>query len=332
MPKMKRKAMRKSFHLVRYWTFLLLFTLSTLATQAQNGTMKVVSWNVENLFDCKHDTLKNDHEFLPEGAYRWTHGRYWRKLDNVARTLAALAEDDRWPDLVGLCEVENDTVLRDLTCRSPLRAARYRYVMTESPDLRGIDVGLLYQPSRFRLLRHESLRIPSQEKGLRPTRDILHAVGCVGEDDTLHVLLVHLPSRVGNSRESTKNRQLAARVLANVVDTLKDKKLLVMGDFNAEPRDVVFSQLTPPLCSLIPLGKRAARRGTYYFRHRWCFLDHILLSPSLYACSDGEARVAALPFLLNSQGAPWRTFGGTSYTGGFSDHLPLTTKIFTSRP
>lgn len=330
MPKKERMALFKSLHLMKYATFLLLLSLSTLAGLAQEG-MTVVSWNVENLFDCRDDSLKDDSEFLPEGTYRWTRGRYWRKLDNVARTMAALADNDCWPDLVGLCEVENDTVLRDLTRKSTLRVADYRYVMTDSPDRRGVDVALMYQPSRFHLLRHEAIRIPSEEHGLRPTRDILHAVGCVGRGDTLHVLVVHLPSRVGGTKASRQNRRLAAEVLASVVDTLRLKHLLVMGDFNAESGDEVFARLTPPLHSLIPQGRKAAGEGTYFFRNRWSYLDHMLLSATLFACSERQARVATLPFLLTPEGTPWRTFRGTTYAGGFSDHLPLTTKIFTSR-
>ena len=101
-----------------------------------------------------------------------------------------------------------------------------------------------------------------------------------------------------------------------------------MGDFNAEPGDDVFKRLMPPLRSLIPQGHRARGKGTYYFRQRWCFLDHILLSESLYARSQKEARVATMPFLLTKEGIPRRTYKGTAYSGGFSDHLPLTTKLF----
>ena len=121
-----------------------------------------VELNCENLFDCRHDSLKNDTEFLPEGSYHWTPYRYWRKLDRIGQTIIACGEDRcgenlkdkekengsgwNWklPDLVALCEVENDSVLRDLTKRSLLRNASYEYVMTQSDDERGIDVALLY--------------------------------------------------------------------------------------------------------------------------------------------------------------------------------------------
>ena len=117
-------------------------TLGTLLV----SLFTLVQLNCENLFDCRHDSLKDDHEFLPEAYRRWTPSRYWKKLNRIGQEIVACGgEGKQWrlPDLVALCEVENDSVLRDLTHRSLLRTARYEYVMTNSPDVRGIDVALL---------------------------------------------------------------------------------------------------------------------------------------------------------------------------------------------
>ena len=167
-------------------------------------------YNVENLFDCRHDSLKEDREFLPDGEKKWTPSRYWRKLDALSKVVAAVGEE-RLPDLVGLCEVENDSVLFDLTRRSSLRALGYRYVATHSPDVRGIDVALLYQPGSFRLLESHEIPVPSAEAGFRPTRNVLYVKGEVLSGDTLHVLVCHLPSRLGATRVSRRHRMLAAR-------------------------------------------------------------------------------------------------------------------------
>ena len=294
--------------------------------QGQAGDV-VLFWNVENLFDCRHDTLKNDYDFLPEGSHRWTRRRYWHKLDDISRTLAAVTEEEgQWPALIGLCEVENDTVLRDLTQRSPLRRAGYDYVMTESGDERGVDVALLFQPKRFRLLGYHAVRIPSLEHGFRPTRDILYASGQLPTGDTLHLLVVHLPSRAGYHRGSGRHRKLAVQTLRQAVDSLAGKAVLVMGDFNSEPRDPLFRRLCPPLRSLMPQARRELRKaqGTYFFQGQWGYLDHILVSPELYGkVREGKAKAVRYPFLLDEQGHPWRTFRGPSYAGGFSDHLPL---------
>ena len=160
---------------------------------AQQIRFRVVSWNVENLFDIHHDSLKNDREFLPDALRHWNYTRYKKKLTDMARVITAVGEWEP-PALVGLCEVENDTVLRDLTRRSPLKELNYRYVMTDSPDLRGIDVALLYQRDLFKLLSFRSVSIPPL-KQFRPTRDLLHVSGLLLTGDTLDVFVCHLPSR-----------------------------------------------------------------------------------------------------------------------------------------
>ena len=130
--------------------------------------------NCENLFDTRHDSLKNDLEFLPEGSYKWTPYRYWAKLNHLGQEI--VAQSNPIPDFVAMCEVENDSVMFDLTKRSLLRNAGYEYVMTSSPDERGIDVALLYQPASFALLHSHSIRI-TPLPDTRPTRDILYASG-----------------------------------------------------------------------------------------------------------------------------------------------------------
>lgn len=302
-------------------SFLLLYGTGEIMCQRYT----IMSWNVENLFDCRDDSLKNDEEFLPEAERRWTPWRYWRKLDQLARTIAAVEPQNGWPMLVGLMEVENDSVLFDLTRRSPLRRAGYDFLITQSPDERGIDVGLLYQPEVFRILRQDCVRVPSVQNGFRPTRDILHAVGLLPAGDTLHVLAVHMPSRAGDSRQGSRHRTLAFNTLCSVLDSLRGEKVLLMGDFNAEPSDPIFRQLGEGMVSLMPQRKRELRKakGTYVFRKQWSYLDHFFVSPALLPCVESGARVARFPFLLDENGFPFRTYRGPAYVGGISDHLPL---------
>lgn len=286
---------------------------------------RVMWWNVENLFDCQHDSLHDDLEFLPEGIHHWTRGRYWKKLDNLSRTIAAVAGDDDWPMAIGICEVENDTVLRDLTRRSPLRIARYAYIHEESPDPRGIDVAMLYDSLQFRPLGHQAIRIPSVDHGHPPTRDILYVWGlCPTQPDTLHFIMLHLPSRAGSGRQGEAHRKLAVRTLCTLLDSLQDKSILLMGDFNAEPRDAIFRIIGDRMISLMPQSRKELRRaqGTYYFQHLWGFLDHILVSQRLHPRCK-ELKVGRFPFLLTEKGTPWRTYQGPVYKGGFSDHLPI---------
>ena len=173
--------------------------------------------NCENLFDTRHDSLKNDLEFLPEGSYRWTPYRYWAKLNHLGQEI--VAQSNPIPDFVAMCEVENDSVMFDLTRRSLLRNAGYEYVMTSSPDERGIDVALLYQPASFALLHSHSIRIKPLPD-TRPTRDILYASGLLITGDTLHIFVVHAPSRRGGEVASRSYRLHVADWLAAAVDSV----------------------------------------------------------------------------------------------------------------
>ena len=149
-----------------------------------SGFLTLVELNCENLFDCQDDSLKQDEEYLPEATRHWTSRRYWRKLNNTAQELLSTC-DDGIPDLIALCEVENDSVVNSLVRRSLLRNAGYEYLMTQSPDVRGIDVALLYSPAAFAPISSYSLRV-QPIAGMRPTRDILYVSGRTLGGDTLH--------------------------------------------------------------------------------------------------------------------------------------------------
>ena len=287
----------------------------------------LMEWNVENLFDTKHDEGKEDTDFTPEGAYRWTRSRYWRKLDDVASVIAeAEGVAGAVPALIGLCEVENDTVLTDLCRRSALRTLGYEYVMTDSPDARGIDVALLYQPVLFRPLQWRSIRVPSAEQRLPRTRDILYVQGVrLREDyglDTLHVVVVHLPSKTGG-RQGDRNRRLAATTLWHLTDSIQEAcsgQIVVMGDFNTTPKDRLFRKARHPLTRVAMRGE-----GSYKYRGVWQWIDHMLVRDGGGAV---EGSVIATPRQLEPNKTyggtmPRRTFRGPSYHGGVSDHLPL---------
>ncbi len=300
---------------------------------------RVMFYNVENLFDCRHDSLKEDREFLPDGERKWTPFRYWRKLDALSKVVAAVGEE-RLPDLIGLCEVENDSVLFDLTRRSALRALGYRYVATHSPDVRGIDVALLYQPGSFRLLDFREVAVPSAEAGFRPTRNILYVRGGVLSGDTLHVFVCHLPSRLGATHVSRRHRMLAARTVRDVADSVRattaDARIVLMGDFNAGSEDEVFREVFFPYFREPALAAfRDDVEGSYRYRGIWEIIDHILVSPVLmeggrrFYTGDGRRAVVSFPFMCEREKTyggvrPFRTYQGLLYKGGYSDHLPVT--------
>ena len=323
---------------------LLILTLITICavTYSMAQRLTVMELNVENLFDTQHDTLKNDYEFLPDGSYHWTRTRYWRKLNRVGQTIIACgspvgeerAKEDMWsmPDLVGLCEVENDTVLRDLTKRSLLRKARYSYVMTDSPDERGIDVALLYSPFTFQLLNSYPLRI-TPLKDMRPTRDVLYAAGRLLTGDTLHVFVVHAPSRSGGERATRPNRRLVAERLIGAVDSIRalspDAHLLLMGDFNDYADSPALQLLEQHGLVNVSKGAQGSNgaKGTYRYQGDWGSLDQMLTSRSLAQRVD-NCIIYDAPFLLEKDEKyggvkPKRNYLGPRYRNGFSDHLPL---------
>lgn len=290
--------------------------------------------NCENLFDTRHDSLKNDLEFLPEGSYKWTPYRYWAKLNHLGQEI--VAQSNPIPDFVAMCEVENDSVMFDLTRRSLLRNAGYEYVMTSSPDERGIDVALLYQPASFSLLHSHSIRIKPLPN-TRPTRDILYASGLIITGDTLHVFVVHAPSRRGGEQASRPYRLHVASQLAEAVDSVyaisRDAKIIIAGDFN----DYVDSPALQYLYEhhLINISADAkgshGAKATYRWHGEWRSLDQILCSPSLAARKQSSV-IGDLPFLLEDDEKyggkkPYRTYLGPRYLGGYSDHLPLVVQL-----
>ena len=295
--------------------------------------LTLVELNCENLFDCRHDSLKQDTEWLPEGARQWTPARYWRKLNNIGQELLSCM-DDGLPDLVALVEIENDSVARDLTRRSLLRNAGYEYLMTESPDVRGIDVALLYQPLTFRPLCYDCLEIEPLE-GMRPTRDILYVQGETRGGDTLHVFVVHAPSRFGGERQTRPNRMLVARRLADAIGALPPRAgVVVAGDFNDYADSPALQYLEQ--CGLHNIGRDAKGRngqaeGTYRYQGEWESIDHILVSGRLLDSVE-QCYINDSPFLLEEEkkygGArPLRTYNGYRYQRGFSDHLPLVARF-----
>ena len=294
-----------------------------------------VELNCENLFDTVHDSLKNDTEFLPDGSYHWTRTRYWKKVNHLSQEIIALGElMDGWrlPDMIALCEVENDSAMIALTKRSLLRRAGYEYIMTDSPDERGIDVALMYQPVSFQLLSHYSIRI-KQHPNTRPTRDILYAKGVLIDDDTLHVFVVHAPSRRGGEQASRPYRLQVASLLAHSVDSIysmnDSARIIIAGDFNDYSDSPALKMLEGH--HLVNISKEAKGRngakGTYRYHGEWRSLDQMLCSRSLQrlvkSCEIGD-----LPFLLQDDEKyggkkPFRNYLGPRYLGGYSDHLPL---------
>lgn len=310
--------------------FLRLLLLLLVPTVCCAQKLTLVELNCENLFDIRHDSLKQDTDFMPDGPRRWTPRRYWQKLSSIAQEL--LACSDGLPDLVALTEVENDTVMRDLCRRSLLRNAGYRYLMTESDDVRGIDVALLYQPVAFRPICYETIPIAPPKKDMRPTRDILYVKGET-LSGILHVFVIHSPSRYGGEKESRPYRMAVARKLAEAIAAIGEADIVVAGDFNDYTNSPSLRFLNSTGLHNLTADKQGANgaKGTYRYKGEWRSLDHILASPQLAERLD-TAYIYDAPFLLEDEPKyggkrPFRTYYGFKYTGGSSDHLPLVVRF-----
>ena len=315
----------------------IIYYSSFIPVRAQSLTF--VELNCENLFDYRHDEGKDDTEYLPEATRHWTKKRYWRKLNNIAQEILSCSEDGI-PDLIALCEVENDSALHDLTKRSLLRNAGYEYLMTSSPDFRGIDVALLYSPFSFAPIRSCPIRVTPIE-GMRPTRDLLYVCGETSSGDTLHVFVAHLPSRFGGERYSRPFRQTAAERLCQSIDSIyaisPEAKLLIAGDFNDGPDGPVLQQICQHGLYNLTKDAHGANdvKGTYRYKGEWESIDHILGSPHIYNKVE-TARIHSPKFLLEDERIyggfkPRRTYNGMRYQPGYSDHLPLVVRLLLIR-
>lgn len=320
------------------WACLVIITLhsSFLSLHSLSAqSLTIVELNCENLFDYFDDEGKDDAEYLPEATRHWTKKRYWRKLNNIAQELLSTS-DEGIPDLIALCEVENDSALHDLTKRSLLRNAGYEYLMTSSPDLRGIDVALLYSPFSFAPINSYAIRITPIE-GMRPTRDILYVCGETISADTLHVFVVHAPSRYGGERYSRPFRKVVADCLCQSVDSIRnlssDAKILIAGDFNDGADSPTLRQICQHDLRNLTKDVRGENgvRGSYRYQGEWECIDHVLGSTNIYDKVE-SARIHSPKFLLEDEKLyggfrPRRTYNGMRYQPGYSDHLPLVVRI-----
>jgi hypothetical protein len=309
--------------------------------------LRIAFYNVENLFDTINDPNTNDEEFLPTSDRKWDGYKYHEKLNHIYKTLTALGGWDA-PAIIGFCEIENRFVLNELITKTPWKKLKYNIIHEDSPDRRGIDVGLIYRSEKFRPLTHEAIRLTFPKDTSVKTRDILYVKGLVFKKDTLHVFVNHWPSRSGGQAASEPRRIFAAQKIRHYVDSIcarnPDANIVIMGDFNDEPGDKSLleglqaktSKEELKDCDLyntsFPYYKQG--KGTEKHKEHWAVLDQIILSSSLVTgksgliVQDGISYIFDAPWLLEEDTKylgtmPFRTYAGPKYLGGYSDHLPV---------
>lgn len=308
--------------------------------------IRIGFYNTENYFDPFTDTLSDYHEFDPGGNRHWDMERYRIKQQHIFKVIAAMGG---WHgmDVMAFAEIENRFVLEDLLKNTPLRREDYGIVHFESPDHRGIDVGMIYRKNVFHLLFSEAIPVRDTAGKIMRTRDILYVKGRVGTD-TLHLLINHWPSRYGGLMATVSKRMLAAKVLVHILDSVchiqPNARILIMGDFNETLSDKALQYVIKSVrfCRIIPLLPHAdfdEAKGTIRNQQGWTTFDRILCSKNFLLSGaplfvkDKSFHIFDVPFLLerdlkNMGFRPNRTYIGFSYHGGFSDHLPVYVDTF----
>ncbi|MBT8185538.1 MAG: endonuclease/exonuclease/phosphatase family protein [Eudoraea sp.] len=309
----------------------------------------IAFYNVENLFDTINDTLIYDDDRTPEGKDEWTLERYNKKVADISGVLAEIGLESTGssPDIIGLCEVEKQDVVEDLVHHPNLIGEHYGIIHTDSPDERGIDVALIYKKSAFLPIHFVSHRLllldEMQERDY--TRDQLVVSGRL-DNNLIHLIINHWPSRSGGASRSRPGRIAAARLNKRITDSIlkisPDSGIIIMGDFNDNPTDdslkkvlrtksstdsLQATSLFNPMESLFKKGL-----GTLAYRDEWSLFDQILLSGNLVSrttlnFSYWKVGIYNPSYLITQtgrfKGYPYRTYAGGIYTGGFSDHFPV---------
>ena len=313
---------------MRRLILLMLLSAVGLNVMAQeSGQMLVMFWNLENFFDwTDQGTGESDAEFSSAGKRHWTRKRFYSKCDAIAKTIFHIGDlYGKLPDVMGFAEIENRGVLEKLCSSTLLRKCGYRIVHFDSSDRRGIDVAFLYRTTCSSLLS-TSLRTPETDGKKLQTRDMLHiSLKDLQTDEIYDYIVCHHPSKFGGEESSIPKRLAAMTALKEMCDSLGNRNIIVMGDFNDVPSAAQFDMLDNILVNKSD-SLHAAGRGTIRYEGKWDLIDMFLVSSNIEGHSVMD--IPEVPFLMTRESRhagekPLRTYSGPRYLGGVSDHLPV---------
>ena len=304
-------------------------------TSAKADTFVVMSYNVENFFHCQDDSLKNDDDFTPDGAYHWNYTKMEEKAQRIKKVIMA-ANGHNYPAVVGLCEVEGLKAVNYLLYQSGLNQCGYKALCYPTPDRRGIAVAMLYDANRVTLIDSKAINVSIADSSFL-TRDVLYAK-LQFETDTFHVFVNHWPSKYGGVNETIWKREHVARQLRSFCDSITSAdaqaKMILVGDFNdtAEAPAIadVFGAKSEGTDYINLSGDTES--SSYKYRGDWGTIDHIIVSKNLCNVNRPLFKVCNLWFIEENDDRfgglkPFRTYIGQEYHGGFSDHFPVLVKI-----
>lgn len=313
---------------MRRLILLMLLSVVGFALRAQENEKKLAMfWNLENFFDwTDQGTGESDAEFSSYGKRHWTRKRFYTKCDAVSKTIFHIGDlYGKLPDVIGFAEIENRGVLEKLCSSTLLRKCGYRIVHFDSSDRRGIDVALLYRTTCYNHLS-TSLRAPETDGKKLQTRDMLHiSLKDLQTDEIYDYIVCHHPSKFGGEESSIPKRLAAMTALKEMCDSLGNRNIIVMGDFNDVPSAAQFDMLDNILVNKSD-SLHAAGRGTIRYEGKWDLIDMFLVSSNIEGHSVMD--IPEVPFLMTRESRhagekPLRTYSGPRYLGGVSDHLPV---------
>ena len=326
---------------------------NTAETKKQYMVYGVAFYNLENLFDTINNNGKYDLEFSPAGSRQWDGHKYWSKINNLAYCISQMTGKTTpgGPAVIGVSEIENITVLQDLVKADPIKNWRLQIVHHDSPDRRGVDVGLLYNPRLFKVLDVTNHTLTIEGNPTFRTRDQMCVTGEMG-GKVVSIIVNHWPSRLGGQEQSSYLREAAAALSKHIADSLwairPDQGVIIMGDLNDDPQD--------KSCAVVLGAKRSPEKvephgfynpwwkmlddgiGTLAYKGSWNLFDQIIISGTLLESNQGtpydlqywRAKVNNFDFLYDKQGTrqgyPLRTYSGGVWLNGYSDHFP--TEVF----
>jgi endonuclease/exonuclease/phosphatase family metal-dependent hydrolase len=326
-----------------FFSTILLFVLNNVFAQKKAC---IAFYNQENLFDTIDNPRKNDEEFLPNGKYKWNTERYLKKLDNMAKVIASM-NNNNGADFLGMCEVESIEALTDLTKNKQLEKMAYKTLFFEGEDERGIDNAFIYKSSLVKIASGKSIPIPSDGIDGDHTRNLILAELILTNNQKLYFIVNHWPSRREGEKESEFKRVFVAGVVRKTCDSIyainPKANIIVMGDLNDTPSNMsVIATLGATGSASKTKDKMLYNtvkdlamegKGTHKYKNEWSMLDQIIISANLLNTKSkvkfvqGSAQVYKQDFMLETdekyKGSPLRTFVGNKYLGGFSDHLPV---------
>ncbi|MCL2651174.1 MAG: endonuclease/exonuclease/phosphatase family protein [Candidatus Azobacteroides sp.] len=328
--------------------FLSLIFILTL--QAQNRKLvpyAVAFYNLENLFDTINNNAQYDLEYSPQGDKKWDTKKYQSKINNMAYVISQLAKEvcPLGPAVIGVAEVENRSVVEDLVKAGDLAKRNLQIVHYDSPDRRGIDVALLYNPLLFTLVSSRTYPLTIPEEPDFRTRDQLLVSGIMN-GEKFNFIVNHWPSRLGGEAASRYKRVAAAKLNKHICDSIRaadpEAKVIIMGDLNDDPtnasvRDMLGAQgkiqNVKPEGRFNPMAELFSKGiGSLGYQGSWNMFDQIILSGNLVGTDRTtfkfwKAEVFNRDFLITQEGQykgyPKRTHSGNTFLNGFSDHFPV---------